>query len=80
MIVVMVLGLVSSYGSTVASSNLLFYFIPVLNSVQCMTGIFSMSFNVVHFIITIVTNFVFVLLGVLVLNKMFDSEKMMFNK
>lgn len=80
MIVVMVLGLVSSYGSTVASNNLLFYFIPVLNSVQCMTGIFSMSFNVVHFIITIVTNFVFVLLGVLVLNKMFDSEKMMFNK
>ena len=80
MILVMVLSLVSSYGSTVASTNLPFYFIPVLNSVQCMTGIFSMTFNPLYFVITIVSNFVYVALGVLVLNKMFDSEKMMFNK
>ncbi|MBO7218406.1 MAG: ABC transporter permease [Clostridia bacterium] len=80
MIVVMVLSLVSSYGSTVASTNLPFYFIPVLNSVQCMTGIFSMTFNPLYFVITIISNLVYVSLGVLVLNKMFDSEKMMFNK
>ena len=80
MIVVMVLSMVSSYGSTVASSNLLFYFIPVLNSVQCMTAIFSMSFNPLYFIVTIVSNIVFVMLGVVILNKMFNSEKVMFNK
>ena len=80
MIIVMVLSMVSSYGSTVASSNLIFYFIPVLNSVQCMTAIFSMSFNPVYFIVTILSNLVFVMLGVAVLNKMFNSEKVMFNK
>ena len=80
MIVVMLLGLGSSYGSTVASSNMFLYFVPILNSVQCMTAVFGMTFNIVNFAITILMNLVYVVVGVLVLNKMFDSENIMFNK
>lgn len=80
MMIVMVLSMITSYGSTTASTNLVYYFIPVLNTTQCMTAIFSMSIDPLYFVITILTNIVFIFLGVLLLNKMFDSEKMMFNK
>ena len=56
------------------------YAIPLYNSVQCMIGIFSFDINLINIIVTVAANIVLTALGVLVLTKMFNSEKVMFNK
>ena len=79
MILVMITG-VSNIMSTEASNNLLLYLIPVNNSVQSLTGILNQSYDIWAIIITILSNAIYIGLGVFVLTKMFNSEKMMFNK
>lgn len=78
MVIVMLIGITSLIGGS--QTNIVFYFIPVYNSVQAMIGILGMNFNIVQFIITIVTNVIFFGLGILLLSKMFKSEKIMFSK
>lgn len=78
MVIVMLIGITSLIGGS--QTNTVFYFIPVYNSVQAMIGILGMNFNIVQFIITIVTNVIFFGLGILLLSKMFKSEKIMFSK
>ena len=41
--------------------------------------VFSLNFNLVNFLITIISNIVYISLGVFVVTKMFDNEKVMFN-
>lgn len=79
MILVMGIG-VSAFMQTTASGNLLLYFIPIYNSVQSLIGVFSMTLNLPCFIITICSNLVYISLIIAILNKMFNSEKIMFNK
>lgn len=57
-----------------------FYFIPIYNSVQSISSILSNNFNIINFVITILVNLTVVGLGILGLTKMFNSEKVMFNK
>ena len=78
MIVSMLVGLSGMFGATATSPVL--YIIPIFNSVQCMVGIFSFEFDIVNMIITVISNIVFTGVGVFVLAKMFNSEKIMFNK
>ena len=77
MIFIMMLGVTSMIGMGNIASNPLVYLIPVYNSVQCMSGIFAMSFNGVNFVITILANIVYIGIGVYILAKMFNSEKIM---
>lgn len=56
------------------------YFIPVFNSVQSLTAILSGEFITTNFIVTILVNIVLVVGGIFALSKMFNSEKIMFNK
>lgn len=79
MLIVMVLGLSTMMGGG-GAKNMWLYLIPIYNSVQCLVGIFSLTFNPIAFLITILSNLVFVLGGVFVLAKMFNSEKIMFSK
>ncbi len=78
MVVIILIGLSSMIfpvgGSHVAC------LIPIFNCVQVMSGIFSMQFSVIDFIITVVSNLVYVALLVFVLTKMFKSERIIFNK
>lgn len=78
MIIVMLIGVTSLIGGS--QTGVGFYFIPVYNSVQTLISILGMHFNIVQFIITVVTNIVFFGFGIWILSKMFQSEKMMFNK
>lgn len=77
MLLVMLVAATSLIGKS--SSKTIMYFIPVYNSVQAMGAILSLNFNPINFIITIVTNVVFFAIGIIVLSKMFNSEKIMFN-
>lgn len=80
MVITMLAGITSmvSMGNTVSDWYL--YLIPIYNSVQCLGGIFAASFNIVNFSITIVINIVYVAIGIYVLTRMFNSERIMFNK
>ena len=62
------------------SSNLLVFLIPVYNSIQCFSSILSSSIDPFAVIITAAANIGYISLGVLLLTKMFNSEKIMFNK
>lgn len=79
MIVVMVVGM-SGMMATNATTNLWMYLIPIYNSIQSFTGILNQSFDIFAILITIVSNIIFISFGVFLLTKMFNSEKVMFNK
>ena len=78
-VIVMVVGM-SGMMATSANSNVLMYLIPIYNSIQSFTGILNQSYDIVAILLTILSNLVFISLGVFVLTKMFDDEKIMFNK
>ena len=54
--------------------------VPVLNSVLCMNDIFKMEFSAVDMAVTCLSNVVYMVVLVVVLAKMFNSEKVMFKK
>ena len=78
MILSMVVGISGMFGATAESP--VFYLIPLYNSVQCMIGIFSFEASIVNMALTVAANLVVTSLGVFILAKMFNNEKIMFNK
>ena len=54
--------------------------VPVLNSVLCMNDVFQMKTSVAGVAVTCVSNLVYTAILVVVLAKMFNSEKVMFKK
>lgn len=76
MIVVMLVGLLGMVGG--AKSDLGYYVIPLYNSVQCMIGIFTFDFQPLNVAVCVVANLVYTGVGVIVLQRMFDSERLMF--
>lgn len=77
--IVMVVGMTGMM-SPAANSNVYMYFIPIYNSIQTFTGILNQSLDIMAVVFTIISNIIFISLGVFLLTKMFDSEKIMFNK
>ena len=77
MILVMLLGVSGMFGGG-ASQELAQYCIPLYNSVQCMTGIFSFSTMASGVGVTLAVNGVVTVLGVVILARMFNSEKIIF--
>lgn len=78
MIASMLIGLTGMMGS--AATNPLLYLIPIFNSVQSMIGIFSFEGDIVNVLITVGANIAVTAGGVFALTRMFNSEKIMFNK
>lgn len=54
------------------------YMIPIYNTVQCMNGIFSMEYQMLPIVITIASNMIYAGIFVVVLTKMFNSERIMY--
>lgn len=78
MILNMLVGISSMIGAS--TSKPVLYAIPVYNSVQSIISILSLEVDMLNLAITIVVNLLVVLLGVIGLTRMFNSEKIMFNK
>ena len=78
MILSMVIGITGMIGE--GAQPLWVFFIPVFNSVQCIGSVFSFETNALHVAITAVTNIAVMGVGVFVLTRMFNSEKIMFKK
>lgn len=79
MIIVMLIGITAMFGSG-AKTDFYYYLIPIYNSVQCMVGIFSFDFQVTNILISIVSNLIYTLIGVWMLARMFNSEKIVYSK
>lgn len=79
MLISMVVGITSMFGNG-APSQAYMYCIPLYNSVQSMTAIFLGNFTVTNILITIVANLVVMGLCAFGMTKMFNSEKIVFNK
>ena len=79
MIVVMLVGL-SGMFTDGAKTELFYYLIPIYNSVQSMTGIFSFDILPSGMAASVASNIVYTGIGVFILTRMFNNEKIMFNK
>ncbi len=78
MIIVMLIGVSAMFGSG-APADTVWYLIPVYNSVQCMTGIFSFAYDPLNIVVTIAVNAVITGAFMYLLTRMFNSEKVMFS-
>ena len=78
MLVVTVIGVSGMFGSPEKSLGL--FLIPVYNSVQCISGVFSMSYEPIQIILTVAANLVTAGVFAVVLTRMFNSERVMFKK
>lgn len=77
MIVVSLVG-VTNMMSNGMPTELYWYLIPIYNTVQCISGVFSMDYQMLPVIITCVANAVYSTIFVVVLTKMFGSERIMY--
>lgn len=80
MIVVMLASVTSMLGGGKAVTNPALYLIPIYNCAQCLTMLFSGEFYGLCYLFTILSDALFVVLGVVLLAKMFNNEKIMLNK
>lgn len=78
MILIMLVGVTTLMGTAV--SNHFLYLIPVYNSVNALLSIFSLKVDMLNLVLTIVSNIAVTGLGVFILTRMFNSEKVMFRK
>ena len=79
MLIVTMLGMTGMYSGGIPT-NPAVYLLPVYNSIQCFSGILNVSIDPICFVVTIVSNIVYIGLAVFALTKMFNSERVMFNK
>ena len=79
MILSMVVGVTAMFGGG-ASAQLWAYFIPFYNSVQVMVGIFALELNWTYLLIAVASNLGYTAIGVWGLTRMFNSEKIMFQR
>jgi len=79
MIVCMVCGLSSMITGGVPE-QIYYYLIPVFNSAQCLTAIFTGGISVANIAVTAGMNIVVMLICAVILARMFNSEKIVFDK
>ncbi len=79
MIVVMVIAVTAMFSGG-AKTDLVYYLIPMYNSVQCMIGIFSFEVLPMQIVAAVVSNIVYTGLGVFVLTRMFNNERIVYSK
>lgn len=78
MILVMAASFTPMLGDT--PSTILPYLIPFYSSVQCMAAVFTHDVSLVPFFTTVLSNIVYAAASVVLLTKMFNSERAMFGK
>ena len=80
MIVIMVVSLLPMFDKGDGIPSMTTFLIPIYNSVICMNGIFKFTYSGIGVVISVAVNIVFTGALVIMLTKMFDSEKIMFSK
>ena len=78
MLVVTVIGVSGMFAGGAKSPAL--FLIPVYNSVQCISGVFSLDYAPLQIILTVAANLVTAGLFVVLLTRLFNNERVMFKK
>ncbi|MFP4478340.1 MAG: ABC transporter permease [Candidatus Izemoplasmatales bacterium] len=72
---------ISSMFSSGANTNVYVYLIPIYNAVQSLVGIMTFTDGIgIYVLVTTLANFTYLIGFILLLNKMFNSEEIMFKK
>lgn len=71
---------ISTMFSGEATESLVMYMIPIYNSVNMIISILTFEVSMTTFFVTIASNLVYVTVFIFVLNRLFQSEKIMFAK
>lgn len=71
---------VSTMFSGEATSNLVLYLLPIYSSVNMIISILTFEINVAAFLITVLSSILYVSIFIYILNRLFQSEKVMFSK
>ena len=79
MILSMAVGMLSMFSQT-APTNTIFYFIPLYNSILMLQQVFNFSINYAQLTITLLSDLVYAGIFVVLLTRMFNSERIMFSK
>lgn len=79
MIIVMVISLIPMFGGD-GEKSLGLFFIPLYNSVMCIHGIFSFTYQPIQIVLTLAINLLYAGALSWVLTRLFNSEKVMFSK
>ncbi len=79
-ILVTLIGASTMFGGSAASTQLWKYAIPLYNSAQCITGVFSFTITPTAVALTVGVNLALTVIGVVALTRMFHSEKIIFSK
>ena len=79
MIIVMLVGVTGMFGGG-AQTEAIYYIVPVYNSVQSMSGIFSLEYSTLNIVLACISNLIYASIGGFALTKMFNSEKVMFSR
>ena len=80
MVVIMVMTFLPMFSKGDSETPITLFLLPIYNSILCMNKIFTFSYSNVDVLIAVAANIVYTGVLVLVLTKMFDSEKIMFSK
>ena len=79
MMLVTLIGITSMFGDS-ANQAFYIYLIPIYNLVTGIQGILALSITGVEFALVVGSNICYIALGIYLLTKMFNSEKIMFNR
>jgi sodium transport system permease protein len=77
MVVVMLAGITSMLS---INSDPVYYLIPIYNSAQCISGILAFNCDLLNTGITIVSNLTYSAVGVVMLSRMFNNERIVFTR
>ena len=79
MIIATLIGITAMFGGG-APQDWFYYFIPLYNSVQCMSAIFSFTCIPINALITVASNLIYSVVFVFILTRMFNNEHVVFGK
>ena len=74
-----IIGVTSMFGGE-ASTNTLMYLVPIYNTINVLISILTFDVSSLHFTLMVVSNLVYVTALVTLMAKMFQSEKVMFQR
>jgi len=77
--IAMIIGILNSFGAE-PNQSLWVHFFPIYAPINALSGILMFEYSVINLVITLLMNLVYSGLMVYALNKMFDSEKVMFTR
>lgn len=78
--VAIIVGMSTMFNNGETATNPLLYAVPIFNSVNMLIGILTFDIVPLHFTIMVLSNLVYVVILVFIINKLFEAEQVMFSK